>query len=88
MTKTLEQWSATLQKVPQMSDAIADVVKYFKLKLPDRRYLFMYESPQMENFREMGALDDVAKNSRTIESCTKRSSSRRERGEQAITFQS
>jgi len=50
-----------LQKVPQMSDAIADVVKDFKLKLPDRRYLFMYNSPQMENFREMGALDDVAK---------------------------
>jgi len=44
-----------------MSDAIADLVKDFKLKLPDRRYLFMYASPQMENFREMGALDAVAK---------------------------
>ncbi len=61
MTKTLEEWSATMHRIPQMGDALADIAKDFKLKLPDRSYLFMYNSTPMENFRKMGALDAVAK---------------------------
>ncbi len=61
MAKTLEQWSATLQRVPQMVDGLNDIIKDSKIKFPDRKYLFMYQSPEMQNFREMGAMDEVAK---------------------------
>ncbi len=50
-----------MRKVPQMSDALNDIVKDFKFRLPDRKYLFMYQSPEMQNFREMGGLDISAK---------------------------
>jgi vacuolar-type H+-ATPase subunit I/STV1 len=61
MAKTLEQWSATLQRVPQMVDGLNDIIKDSKLKLPDRKWHFMYQSPEMQNFREMGAMEEVAK---------------------------
>ncbi len=61
MTKTLEEWSGTLQRVPQMGDAIRDLVRDFRMTLPDRRSLFMYNSMDFENFREAGALEEVAK---------------------------
>ncbi len=50
-----------MRKVPQMSDALNDIVKDFKFRLPDRKYLFMYQSLEMQNFREMGGLDIAAK---------------------------
>jgi len=44
-----------------MVDGLNDIVKDLKIKLPDRKYLFMYQSPEMQNFREMGDLDAVAR---------------------------
>jgi hypothetical protein len=61
MAKTLEQWSATLKRELQMIDGLNDIIKDSKIKFPDRKYLFMYQSPEMQNFREMGAMEEVAK---------------------------
>ncbi len=59
--KTLEEWSATLRPVPTMVGALADIVKDFKMKLPDQRSLFMFNSIPVQGFREMGALEEVDK---------------------------
>ncbi len=61
MTRTLEDWSANMARVPQMVDGLADLTRDFRLKLPDRRYLFMYNSFEMQNTREMGGLEAAAK---------------------------
>ncbi len=44
-----------------MVDGLTDIAKDFRLKLPDRSYLFLYNSIPMQGFREMGALDALAK---------------------------
>ncbi len=61
MAKTLEQRPATLQRVPQMVDGLNDIIEDSKLELPGRGCLFMYKNPEMQNFREIGAMDKVAK---------------------------
>jgi hypothetical protein len=61
MTKTLEEWSATLRPVPTMVNGLEDIAKDFRLTLPDRRHLFLFNSIPMQGFREMGALDEMAK---------------------------
>ena len=58
--KTLEQWTATMHRVPQMVDGLREIIKDSKITLPDRKYLFMYQSPEMQNFREMGMMEAVA----------------------------
>ncbi len=77
MTKTLEEWSTTLRPVPTMVQGLEDIAKDFRMKLPDRSSLFLFNSIPVQVFREMGALDAVAKkNSRSIASYTRRSLSR------------
>ncbi len=44
-----------------MVDGLNDIIKDSKIKFPDRKYLFMYQSPEMQNFREMGQMDEIAK---------------------------
>ncbi len=44
MSKTLEEWSATLQRVPQMVDALDDIIRDFRIQLPDRSHLFLFNS--------------------------------------------
>jgi uncharacterized membrane protein YqiK len=44
-----------------MVDGLNDIIKDSKITLPDRRYLFMYNSPQMDNFRKMGMMEAAAK---------------------------
>ena len=61
MTKTLEEWSTTLRPVPTMVQGLEDIAKDFRMKLPDRSSLFLFNSIPVQVFREMGALDAVAK---------------------------
>ena len=61
MTKTLEEWSTTLRPVPTMVQGLEDIAKDFRMKLPDRSSLFLFNSIPVQGFREMGALDAVAK---------------------------
>ncbi len=61
MTKTLEEWSTTLRPVPTMVQGLEDIARDFRMKLPDRSSLFLFNSIPVQVFREMGALDAVAK---------------------------
>ncbi len=63
--KTLEEWSATLRPVPTMAGSLEDIVKDFKMKLPDQRHLFLFNSIPVQGFTEMGALEDMAKKQQT-----------------------
>ncbi len=44
-----------------MTDGLNDIINDCQLKLPDRRHLFLFNSIPVQGFREMGALDAVAK---------------------------
>ena len=59
--KTLEEWSATLRPQPTMIGALAEIVSDFRMKLPDQKSLFMFNSIPVQGFREMGALEEVNK---------------------------
>ncbi len=50
-----------MRRKPQMVDGLQEIIRDAKLKLPDRRYLFMYNTPEMQIMREMGSLELVAK---------------------------
>ena len=61
MTKTLEEWSGTMRREQQMPDGLAAIIKDSKLKLPDRRHTFMYDSPAIQNSREMANMEMISK---------------------------
>ena len=44
--KTLEQWSGTMTKRPQMIDGLENIIKDAKLKLPAYKYTEMFNSPE------------------------------------------
>ena len=37
MPKTLEEWSGTMQRVQQMPDGLADIIRDYKIRLPSIR---------------------------------------------------
>ena len=61
MPKTLEEWSGTMLRVQQMPDGLADIIKDYKLKLPNRRSITLYNSIEMQNSRELANMEMLAK---------------------------
>ena len=50
-----------MRREQQMPDGLAAIIKDSKLKLPDRRHTFMYDSPAIQNSREMANMEMISK---------------------------
>ncbi len=59
--KTLEQWSGTMTKRPQMIDGGENIIKDSKLKLPSYQYTVLFNSPQFQVDRDVANMEMLAK---------------------------